>query len=210
VDVAVLRRLGHHADAVADGLEMIKALEATPYDVVLTDVEMPDMDGLEATRIVRSDVSAVRDHNIPIVAMTAHALEGDRERCLEAGMDDYISKPINARELDAALRRVAGSDGNNQGHFPFICQHYPQDLAPPRHPERQRRISSPKQTKTCTPMLFRALCPFDYDCDPDPDRDWRRSLQIIRDKRRDGYSPRLLSSPLARLPWSGETLSAAF
>jgi CheY-like chemotaxis protein/HPt (histidine-containing phosphotransfer) domain-containing protein len=102
---SILKKLGLRADVAANGVEAIKALELIPYDLVLMDVQMPEMDGLEATRRIRNIQSAVLNHNIPIVAMTAHALQGDRERCLEAGMNDYLSKPINPPALVEVLNR---------------------------------------------------------------------------------------------------------
>jgi two-component system, sensor histidine kinase and response regulator len=98
-----LRRLGYSADAVANGVEVIEALSRIPYDVVLMDCQMPELDGYEATRMIRTQSGPVR--NVPIIAMTASALAGDRDRCLEAGMSDYISKPIKVPELHAALQR---------------------------------------------------------------------------------------------------------
>lgn len=102
---AMLHRLGQAADMVNNGEEAITALAAKPYDVVLMDVEMPELDGLAATRIIRAPHSHVLDHMIRIVTMTAHALEGDRERCLAAGMDDYVAKPIQLNSLAATLQR---------------------------------------------------------------------------------------------------------
>lgn len=99
VALTILEKLGYRADAVADGLEAIKALETIPYDLVLMDCQMPEMDGYEATHMIRSQESAVRNHNIPIIAITAHAMKGDREKCIEAGMDDYIAKPIEPQVL---------------------------------------------------------------------------------------------------------------
>ena len=78
-----------------------------PYDLVFMDVQMPEMDGFEATRRSAIRRSGVRRRPIPIVAMTAHAMKGDRERCLEAGMDDYVSKPISPREIANAIRAPA-------------------------------------------------------------------------------------------------------
>ncbi|MEN6304072.1 MAG: response regulator, partial [Armatimonadia bacterium] len=105
VAVAILRKIGVHADAVANGEEAIKALETIPYDLVLMDVQMPVMDGLEATRSVRDPKSAVQNRQIPIIAMTAHAMQGDREKCLEAGMNDYVSKPVEPRVLAEVLEK---------------------------------------------------------------------------------------------------------
>ena len=102
VALHMLRRLGYRADVVANGIEVCQALERQPYDLVLMDVRMPEMDGLEATRIIRQRWP----HSSPkIIAITAHALGDDREKCLKAGMDDYISKPVNAEELARVLKR---------------------------------------------------------------------------------------------------------
>ena len=109
VAVRTLEKLGYRADAVANGQEAITALEKIGYDLVLMDVQMPEMNGFDATRMIRDAGSAVLRHDIPIVAMTAHALKGDRERCLEAGMDDYVSKPVTALTLSEILDRYLGS-----------------------------------------------------------------------------------------------------
>jgi PAS domain S-box-containing protein len=103
VALGILRKLGLHAEAVANGLEVIEALRSLPYDLVLMDVQMPDMDGVQATRAIRDPQSRVLDHQIPIIAMTAHALQGDRERCLAAGMNGYLSKPVSPQSLIEAL-----------------------------------------------------------------------------------------------------------
>ena len=105
VAVRILEKLGYRADAVANGEEATRALEKIPYDLVLMDVQMPEMNGFEATRMIRDSSSRVLRHDIPIVAMTAHALKGDREKCLEAGMDDYVSKPVTALGLEEILDR---------------------------------------------------------------------------------------------------------
>ena len=86
-------------------MEAVKALERTPYDIVLMDVQMPEMDGLEATKIIRDPHSKVLNRNVVIIAMTAHAMKGDRERCLEVGMDDYVSKPIRPQKLLEVIER---------------------------------------------------------------------------------------------------------
>lgn len=95
----MLRKIGYEADVAANGLEVLQALERQPYDIILMDVQMPEMDGLEAAKNIRE-----RWHNGPkIIAITAYALEGDRDRCLNVGMDDYISKPIQLDELRSKL-----------------------------------------------------------------------------------------------------------
>ena len=110
VALKILEKLGYRADAVANGLEAVKALETLPYDLVLMDVQMPEMDGFEATAAIRNPHSAVRNHEIPIIAMTAHAMKGDREKCVEAGMNDYVSKPVRPKELSDAIERRLGRD----------------------------------------------------------------------------------------------------
>ena len=103
VALGILKKLGYRADAVANGQEALQALTDLPYDLVLMDVQMPVLDGLEATRQIRDPQSAVRNHALPIIAMTAHAMTGDREKCLAAGMNDYVSKPVEPRTLAEAL-----------------------------------------------------------------------------------------------------------
>ena len=107
----ILEKWGYRADAVANGQEALQALEMAPYDLVLMDIQMPIMDGLEATRIIRDQNSWVLDHEIPIIAMTAHAMQGDREQCLYSGMNDYITKPVEPKELlEALIRQTTGKD----------------------------------------------------------------------------------------------------
>jgi len=105
VALSILRVLGLRAEAVADGGEALKALAAQPYDLVLMDMRMPVMDGLEATRQIRAPLSAVANPHLPIIAMTANAMRGDREKCLEAGMSDYVSKPMSPQALAVVLER---------------------------------------------------------------------------------------------------------
>jgi signal transduction histidine kinase/HPt (histidine-containing phosphotransfer) domain-containing protein len=100
----LLERIGYHADLASDGAEAIEALTRKSYDVILMDVQMPVLDGLQATRAIRAQGTTVRQPHI--IAMTANAMRGDREACLEAGMDDYVSKPIGRTELADALKRA--------------------------------------------------------------------------------------------------------
>jgi CheY-like chemotaxis protein len=100
----LLEKLGYRADVAGNGIEAIEALERQPYDLLLSDVQMPEMDGLEATRRI---LERWPEGERPwIVAMTAEAMSGDRERCLEAGMNDYLTKPIRVEELVAAIKRT--------------------------------------------------------------------------------------------------------
>jgi signal transduction histidine kinase/CheY-like chemotaxis protein/HPt (histidine-containing phosphotransfer) domain-containing protein/predicted hydrocarbon binding protein len=101
--VTFLTKAGYSVDAVEDGRMVIEALKSKSYDLILMDVQMPKIDGFEATKIVR-EMEGERKHT-PIIAMTAHAMKGDRERCFQAGMDDYISKPIEPQELLETIRR---------------------------------------------------------------------------------------------------------
>ena len=102
-----IEKRGHTATVVGNGREALEALEQSSFDIVLMDVQMPEMDGFEATAEIRKKERITGKH-IPILAMTAHAMSGDRERCLAAGMDGYVSKPIRAdelfREIDACTR----------------------------------------------------------------------------------------------------------
>ncbi len=99
----LLKKLGYWADMVSDGLEVLQALKTRSYDLILMDIRMPVMDGLTATREIRQTLSP--DQRPRIIAMTAESMEGDREKFLAAGMDDYVAKPIRIEELQAALRR---------------------------------------------------------------------------------------------------------
>jgi CheY-like chemotaxis protein len=105
VALSILEKYGFKAEAVANGKEGIRALEMVPYDIVLMDVQMPVMDGMEATRLIRSPKAKVINHDIPIIALTAHAMKGDQARCLEAGMDGYLAKPIKANEMIETIEK---------------------------------------------------------------------------------------------------------
>jgi CheY-like chemotaxis protein len=101
VALSMLKKMGYHADVAVNGLEVLHSLEKKHFDVILMDIQMPEMDGLEATQHIRSQ----KIKQPCIIAMTAYALEGDREHCLDAGMDEYISKPIKKEELGKALQK---------------------------------------------------------------------------------------------------------
>jgi CheY-like chemotaxis protein len=106
VATIMLERLGHEVALASNGLEAVDALKARRFDLVLMDVQMPEMDGFEATRRIRDPQSGVVDGKVPIVAMTAHAMKGDRERCLESGMDGYLAKPIKPADLREIIDRL--------------------------------------------------------------------------------------------------------
>ena len=100
---AILEKLGCDVDLAANGREALEKLEQGIYDVVFMDCQMPEMDGYEATREIRRQ-GAGGEH-IPVIAMTAHAMPGDREKCIDAGMDDYIAKPVRPENFASALER---------------------------------------------------------------------------------------------------------
>jgi len=111
-----LRKIGFGADTVANGLEAVEAVRSTGYDVILMDCQMPVMDGYKAARQIRADESSSTTNQQTgkpayIIAMTANVLEGDRELCRSAGMDDYITKPVQLHELEAAMARAQGRAG---------------------------------------------------------------------------------------------------
>jgi phosphate/phosphite/phosphonate ABC transporter binding protein len=99
VGLLVLKKFGYKADIAANGKKAVEMLEKIPYDIVLMDIQMPEMDGYEATAVIRDTESNVINHNVPVIAMTANAIKGDREKCIDAGMDDYLSKPVNPQKL---------------------------------------------------------------------------------------------------------------
>ncbi len=134
VALGILRKLGLSADAVANGCEALEALQTLPYDLVLMDVQMPGMDGFEATRRLRQKTADRRlkteeigdeepgtrneepatAARLPIIAMTAHAMQGDKEKCLEAGMDDYVAKPVSPQALAEALEKWLPVSGREE------------------------------------------------------------------------------------------------
>ena len=109
--VRLLEKRGHRVTVAGNGREAVDAAARASFDLVLMDMQMPEMDGFEATAMIRVGERRSGAH-LPIVALTAHAMKGDREKCLAAGMDDYLSKPIQPGELEEVLARFAG-EGNN-------------------------------------------------------------------------------------------------
>ncbi|MBF0398095.1 MAG: response regulator [Desulfobacterales bacterium] len=108
-----LQKMGFRGDVAGNGKEAIKALEMIDYHIVFMDVQMPVMDGFEATKSIRDPKSKVINRNVPIIAMTAHAMKGDREKCMECGMNDYVSKPIKPKELLEAIERQLNREEKN-------------------------------------------------------------------------------------------------
>ena len=122
--VKLMEKRGYEVVVAGDGRQALAALDQDRFDCVLMDVQMPEMDGLQATQAIRAKEACTCGH-VPIVAMTAHAMKGDRERCLEAGMDDYLSKPIKADELFAMIEKVttrpAGEPGAGEASDDEAC-----------------------------------------------------------------------------------------
>jgi signal transduction histidine kinase/DNA-binding NarL/FixJ family response regulator len=104
VATRMLQKLGYKPDLAVNGREALKVLAREQYDLVFMDIEMPELDGLSATKLIRQGADGVVDPRVPIIAMTAHAMSGDRERCLAAGMDSYVAKPLQSADLAAVLK----------------------------------------------------------------------------------------------------------
>jgi CheY-like chemotaxis protein len=142
VVVALLRKRGYEVDVAGDGLKALETLEKRSYALVLMDVQMPVLDGLETTQRIRADE---RYKGLPIVAMTAHAMSGDRERCLEAGMNAYLAKPVDQRNLARVIDELLAS--------PAVVQ-------PPADPARMWRLTEAEPgIATQMVKLFLQLAP---------------------------------------------------
>jgi two-component system sensor histidine kinase/response regulator len=132
VATGILENQGHSLVHAVNGLEVLRALETDSFDLILMDVQMPELDGLQTTRHIR-EMEVSSERHIPIVAMTAYAMAGDRERCLAAGMDDYISKPLEKAELLTLLDRIRAGGRSSVTPFveapaPQLCLEQSQDL----------------------------------------------------------------------------------
>ncbi len=139
VAVRLFDQMGYHLDLAADGIEAIDAVKRQPYDIIFMDVQMPELDGLEATKLIRELETTCPQHRAVIVAMTASAMSGDRERCLNAGMDDYLSKPVRPESVQAMIERWGPriSSPNQPPHPPRaenVPQPMPTDPAPTAEP----------------------------------------------------------------------------
>jgi PAS domain S-box-containing protein len=128
VIVRMLEKMGHIPILAYNGQEAVEAYESRPFDVVLMDVQMPVMDGLAATRAIReSEARNPGRRRLPIMALTAYAMRGDRERCLTAGMDDYLTKPVKPEELSAALNRLVSADTAPEDRATSVVAESPDD-----------------------------------------------------------------------------------
>jgi len=105
VATAILTTMGHKVHTEENGSKALEALRTRDFDLIFMDCQMPEMDGYQCTRTLRDPASGVRNSRIPVIAMTAHAMSGDREKCLDAGMDDYITKPISIETVQNAIIR---------------------------------------------------------------------------------------------------------
>jgi len=135
VTLNILENMGHLVHVVANGREAVKALEMASYDLVLMDVQMPEMDGMEATALIRDPKSRVRDHDIPILALTAYAMESDREKCLAAGMNGYTTKPVSIKSVADAIANISAASNVIPPYNELKTKH--------RRKVRHRRICLP-------------------------------------------------------------------
>ncbi|MGK0238848.1 MAG: signal transduction histidine kinase/DNA-binding response OmpR family regulator [Candidatus Pelagisphaera sp.] len=141
--LGLLKRVGVHVDAVENGLEAITAMEKLPYDLVLMDMQMPIMGGIEATRRIRDERSTVLDRDIPIVAVTANAMEEDRQKCIAVGMHDYLPKPISRQKLLAILERWLPHRNSGSEDFPNSLRS-----------ERKPAFPTPRTDQSKDPSVF--------------------------------------------------------
>jgi|GEM_PF-393608 len=160
VAVRMCEKLGFRVEAVADGREAIQALNHIPYDFVLMDCQMPEMDGFEATRKIRSGYAGETNTTIPIIAMTAYALKGDREKCIESGMNAYISKPVQLEELESVLDKALELDFYAKA---TISSHQPKDENAQTHVYDEKefldRLGGDRETANELLSLFLADIP---------------------------------------------------
>jgi two-component system sensor histidine kinase EvgS len=106
---AILHKLGHRTTIAENGYVALDLLLSDHFDIVLMDVQMPELDGLETTKIIRTSKEFSRMHNIPIIALTAYAMEGDKDKCLAAGMTSYLAKPVDIKKLDNLLQKLTSN-----------------------------------------------------------------------------------------------------
>jgi len=145
VALAVLNKLGYQADAVIHGREVLEAMRKVSYDLVLMDCQMPEMDGYETTGMIRKGKAGENNIHIPVIAMTAHAMKGDREKCLAAGMNDYLAKPIDPQAVADALNHWLGK------------------AKEPIQAVSRGRVVNPSRKKTSGNMEVKIPAIFEYD-----------------------------------------------
>ncbi|HTI51820.1 MAG TPA: response regulator, partial [Planctomycetaceae bacterium] len=150
--VSLLERRGHAVTVAGNGAEAVALAQSQTFDLVLMDVQMPEVDGLEATRLIREREQAL-GRRVPIVAMTAQAMKGDRERCLEAGMDDYLSKPVRAAQLYEMIARVANSYRANAP----TNDRRARPAAPPAEPSAAETLPTPGDGALTWPRAWAAV-----------------------------------------------------
>ena len=131
-----IHKLGYALDIVENGKEAVEALEKKDYDLVLMDCQMPVMDGYDATRIIRDPQSQVRDHQVNVIAMTANVMKGDRQKCLDAGMNDHIGKPLNIKDLEKMLSKWLKQSQNNSNEVEIHTE-----IEPPIHHQAEIKKS---------------------------------------------------------------------
>jgi len=156
VAALILHKMGYRADIAGNGLEVLEALQRQPYDVVLMDVQMPEMDGLDATRRIRTDFAAEQQPRV--IAMTAEAMQGDREICLAAGMDDYITKPVHIEELARALEQTTARTNTPPLPAPLVLDtHLLEDLLDAAGGQTEPLVELVHLFQTNTPPLIESL-----------------------------------------------------
>jgi len=121
--VATLKKLGYSCDLADDGALAVELLKSKSYSMILMDCQMPNMDGFQATKYIREPESPVLNHQIPIIALTANALVGDRERCIECGMDDYLTKPIKRAKLENLLNSFRLKEAEDSSTTSILTEH---------------------------------------------------------------------------------------
>jgi CheY-like chemotaxis protein/HPt (histidine-containing phosphotransfer) domain-containing protein len=156
--VRILEKRGHAVTVAGNGKEALAALERAPFDLVLMDLEMPELGGFEATARIRARERGTGRH-VPILALTAHAMKGDRERCLAAGMDGYVSKPIQARELYQAIAQLLPAKP-----APASADEVPAAAGPPPGPAVLDRAAALKHVGGDEQLFHELIGVFLEDC----------------------------------------------
>ena len=157
VALRILNSLGYHADTVGNGHEAITATQGTDYDLILMDCQMPDMDGYTATEEIRKNEAATDTH-VPILAMTANALKGDREKCIDAGMDDYLTKPIDIKSLSDLLEKwlpTATDDKQKENNEKEAAMKDKEEVAPPVEEKGESALDGENEERAKTIDMHR-------------------------------------------------------